>query len=638
VVLVVVYHVWFDRVSGGVDVFFLISGFLLTGQLARAAGRGPLELTRRWSRMALRLLPAAVTVLLGTVLAGALLLPEGRWNQTVREIAAAALFLENWQLAADSVDYAARNNTTSVVQHFWSLSIQVQFFVAWPLLVAVIVLVARGALHRLHTQLTIALLAVFAASLTYSITLTVTNQPLAYFHTLTRLWEFALGGLLALWLRRFPWTREERVAFGWTGVVGLIACGAVLPVASVFPGIAALWPTACGALVLLGGVTRSRYGVDRILTLRPVQYVGDLSYSLYLWHWPVLVLFMVSRDQDEVGVLGGLAVIAVSVALAILTHRFVERPVLHRSFGVRTAYRLGALGVAAVLVAAGCWQVATALRAHTAPIGDAEHPGALALVDGEPPPAPLLPAPVSVYDDWVPVEQWECAPLTAELATDHVCTQPVPEPQRRIVVVGDSHMQQFTGALIPLAQKYGWQITTMLRGACPFSTASEAVPDEPGCLAWNTAAMDLIAATHPDAVVTLASRDVRPGLTEQTPPGFVAQWWRLHDLGIPVIAVRDNPRFDFSVPDCVQQNGADAESCGVDRQAVYADPPPYAQLTDVPPNMSFLDVSDLLCDGARCPAEIGNVLVYLDDNHISAAYSTSMASLVEDRMLAALGG
>jgi peptidoglycan/LPS O-acetylase OafA/YrhL len=638
VVLVVVYHVWFDRVSGGVDVFFLISGFLLTGQLGRAAGRGPLELPRRWSRMALRLLPAAVTVLLGTVLAGVLLLPEGRWNQTVREIAAAALFLENWQLAADSVDYAARNNTTSVVQHFWSLSIQVQFFVAWPLLVAVIVLVARGALHRLHTQLTIALLAVFAASLTYSITLTITNQPLAYFHTLTRLWEFALGGLLALWLRRFPWTREERVAFGWTGVVGLIACGAVLPVASVFPGIAALWPTACGALVLLGGVTRSRYGVDRILTLRPVQYVGDLSYSLYLWHWPVLVLFMVSRDQDEVGVLGGLAVIAVSVALAILTHRFVERPVLRRSFGVRTAYRLAALGVAAVLVAAGCWQVATALRAHTAPIGDAEHPGALALVDGEPPPAPLLPAPVSVYDDWVPVEQWECAPLAAELAADHVCTQPVPEPQRRIVVVGDSHMQQFTGALIPLAQKYGWQITTVLRGACPFSTASEAVPDEPGCLAWNTAAMDLIAATDPDAVVTLASRDVRPGLTEQTPPGFVAQWWRLHDLGIPVIAVRDNPRFDFSVPDCVQQNSADVESCGVDRQAVYADPPPYAQLTDVPPNVSFLDVSDLVCDGARCPAEIGNVLVYLDDNHISAAYSTSMASLVEDRMLAALGG
>jgi peptidoglycan/LPS O-acetylase OafA/YrhL len=635
VALVVVYHVWFGRVSGGVDVFFLISGFLLTGQLARAAVRGPLELTRRWSRMALRLLPAAVTVLLGTVLAGALLLPEGRWNQTVREVVAAALFLENWQLAADSVEYTARNNAMSVVQHFWSLSIQVQFFLVWPLLVAVIALMARGALHRLHTHLTVALIGVFAASLTYSITLTISNQPLAYFHSLTRLWEFALGGLFALWMHRFPWTRDERVAFGWTGVVGLVACGAVLPVSSVFPGFAALWPTVCGGLVLLAGTTRSRYGVDRLLTLRPVQYVGGLSYSLYLWHWPVLVLFMAARDQDEVGVLGGLAVIAVSGALAILTHRFVEQPLLRRDFGVRAAYRLAALGLAAVLAAAGCWQVVTVQRAHTAQIGDAAHPGALALVDGEPPPAPLLPAPVSVYDDWVRVEQWDCTPL-AGYASD-ACTQPVAEPARRVVVVGDSHMQQFTGALIPLAQKYDWQITTILRGACPFSTASEVVPDEPDCLAWNAAAFDQISAVRPDAVVTLASRDVRPGLTETTPPGFVQQWWRLHDLGIPVLAVRDNPRFDFSVPDCVQQNGPDAEMCGLDRQAVYADSPPYEQFTDLPPNVTFLDISDYVCTGVRCPAEIGNILVYLDDNHISAAYGTSMASLVEDRVLAAFG-
>jgi peptidoglycan/LPS O-acetylase OafA/YrhL len=635
VALVVVYHVWFGRVSGGVDVFFLISGFLLTGQLARAAERGPLELRARWSRMVVRLLPAAVTVLLGTVLAGALLLPEGRWNQTVREVVAAALFLENWQLAADSVDYAARNNATSVVQHFWSLSIQVQFFLIWPVLVAVVAMVARGAVHRLHTHLSIALLGVFATSLTYSVALTITNQPLAYFHTLTRLWEFALGGLLVLWMGRFPWTREERVAFGWVGVVGMLVCGAVLPVGAVFPGIAALWPTACGGLVLLAGVTRSRYGVDRLLTLRPVQYAGALSYSLYLWHWPVLVLFMAVREQDGLGFFGGIAVIAVSATLAILTHRFVEQPALRRRIGVRNAYRFGALGIAAVLVAAGCWQLVTVQRAHTGPIGDATHPGALALVDGPPAEAPLLPAPVSVYDDWVSLDEWDCTPM-AEFPAD-ACAQPVPAPEKRIVVVGDSHIQQLSGALIPIAQQHNWQITAILRGACPFSTASEVVTDEPGCLAWNVAAADEIAARHPDAVVTLASRDVRPGLTEQTPPGFVAQWWRLHDMGIPVLAVRDNPRFDFSVPDCVQQNGRGADVCGVDRAAVYAEVPPYEQRDDVPPNVTFIDTADAVCDGARCPAEIGNVMVYLDDNHVSAAYSTSMAALVEDQVLSLFG-
>ena len=198
VALVVVYHVWFGRVSGGVDVFFVISGFLLTGQLARAAGRGPLELGRRWSRTIVRLLPCAVVVLVATVVAGTLLLPEGRWPQTLREVVAAALFLENWRLAADAVDYAARSTMSSPVQHFWSLSIQGQFFLVWPLLVALVGIAARGDAARVRAHLTVATLGVFAASLTFSVVLTATNQPLAYFHSLTRLWEFALGGLLAL--------------------------------------------------------------------------------------------------------------------------------------------------------------------------------------------------------------------------------------------------------------------------------------------------------------------------------------------------------------------------------------------------------------------------------------------------------
>ena len=153
VALVVVYHVWLNRVSGGVDVFFVISGFLLTGQLARAAERGALDLPRRWSRMLVRLVPSMAVVLVVTAGVAANLLPEGRWPQTFRELVASALFLENWRLAADSVDYAARSNTVSVVQHFWSLSIQGQFFLVWPLLLAVVALAARGSGTRLRQYL-----------------------------------------------------------------------------------------------------------------------------------------------------------------------------------------------------------------------------------------------------------------------------------------------------------------------------------------------------------------------------------------------------------------------------------------------------------------------------------------------------
>lgn len=638
VALVVVYHVWFDRVSGGVDVFLLLTGFLLTAQLTRAAERGPLDVRARWSRMVLRLIPSMTVVLITTVLASAIVLPESRWPQTVREIAAAALFLENWQLAADSVDYAARNNMASVVQHFWSLSIQGQFYVLWPMLVAVVALSSRDGPHQLRSRVSLATAAVLAVSLVHSVVLTATNQPVAYFHTLSRLWEFALGGLLALHIDHIRLSLRVRLVLGWIGVVGLLVCGAVLPGATVFPGVAALWPTGCAALVLLAGATGSPRGADRLLGARPVQYLGDVSYPFFLWHWPVLVLYLVASGRERVDLAAGLGIIALSLVLAVLTYHLVEQPVLRRQITMRGGYRLGAVCTVAVLVAAGVWQVETLRRSaagdRTAAPG--MNPGAAALVAGPVDLAPLLPAPVTVYEDWVRIEHWDCRPMSA-FPMD-VCFQPVPaEPDRRIVLVGDSHLQQLSGALVPIAQRHNWQLIAIVRGACPFSTVSEVVSDDADCQAWNSAAADEIAQIAPDAVVTLATRDVRAGLTEQTPVGFVEQWARLDALGIAVLAVRDNPRFDFSVPDCIQQRGRGNPECGLPRDAVYRTEPPWTGLEGVPGNVAFLDIADAVCDLTTCSGEIGNMLVYLDDNHVSATYASSMAALLEPQVLAALG-
>ncbi|MHA6780555.1 acyltransferase family protein [Pseudonocardia saturnea] len=627
VTLVVVYHVWFGRVSGGVDVFFLITGFLLTGGMLRSTHRAAVPLLRQWAHTLGRLLPAALVVLLSVVVGAAVVLPESRWMQTVREVLASALFLQNWQLAADSVDYTARSNAASVVQHFWSLSIQVQVMLVAPVLMALVVLTARSAGVSPRRHLTILLGGVFVASLTYSVALTAADQPFAYFHTLTRLWEFAFGGLLALVIDRVAVPARIRVRLGWLGLGGLVACGLVLQVGSVFPGYAALWPTGCAALVLLAGDTGSRAGADRLLSSAPLRRLGDLSYPLYLWHWPLLVLAMVWTREDRLGPGVGFAVIGVSLVLAVLTERLVALP--------RDAFRASVAGLAVVLAATACWQLAAVARtASDGLIGDPVHPGAAAPADLAV--AGLLPAPAAVTEDWVRIEHWECAPL---LRFPHdACRQPVvDEPQRRIVLVGDSHVQQLAGALIPIAERSGWQLISMVYGACPFSTASEVVPDEQTCLDWNDAAAAEIADLRPDAVVTLASRDVRSGLTEKTPSGFVDRWWQLADLGIPVLAVRDNPRFDFSPPDCIQQLGRGNPECGVSREAVYAPDPPYALLADVPPNVSFLDIADAVCDDALCPAERGNVLVYMDDNHLTATYGASMAPVLEEQVRGALG-
>jgi peptidoglycan/LPS O-acetylase OafA/YrhL len=646
VVLVAVYHVWVGRVSGGVDVFFVVSGFLLTGQLVRAAERGEFSVRRRWLRSLARVVPAAAVVLVVTAVAAAMVLPEGRWTQTVREIVAAALFLENWQLAADSVDYAARGNVASVAQHFWSLSVQVQVFLLWPLLFAVVALACRNMPGRLHRTATVALLGVFAASLVHSVELTITNQPLAYFHTLTRLWEFALGGLLALHADRIVLTRRARVAAGWTGVAGLVACGAVIPVAHAFPGIAALWPTGCAALVLLAGRTGAVLGVDRVLTAAPARYLGDISYALYLWHWPLLVLYQQAAGPEPVGFGAGVLIIGGATVLAAITYECVEKPLNRRRGGPRRQARITVACTAVVLAVALAWQVAAASRVDPeAVVGDDSHPGARALLsDEEIPPAPLLPSALAVTEDWVRIEQWDCTPM-AGFPMD-VCAHPLPvvedtqepvQPDRRVVVVGDSHAQQLTGALLPIAQQHNWQIITIVRGACPFSTASEVVPDEPDCLAWNAAAADEIIAMRPDAVVTLATRDARVGQTEQTPVGFVEQWRKLDAEGIPVLALRDNPRFDHSVPDCVQTHPDDLDGCGVDRAEIYAPTPPWTDLPDVPSNVTFVDIADAVCDAERCPPVIGNVLVYMDDNHLTATYSTSMSDLLASRIEEGLG-
>ncbi|MEU6645629.1 acyltransferase family protein [Saccharomonospora sp. NPDC046836] len=643
-VLVVIYHVWLGRISGGVDVFFFVSGFLITGQLYRAGTRGRIAFQPMWGRMIKRLFPAAMTVLLATVAVGYVLLPEGRWFQTIREVVASALFLENWRLAADSADYFAQHGQASVVQHFWSLSIQGQFYLVWPLLVAGVVLLARRMGADLRATLCTVLAAVFAASLAYSVWLTAADQPLAYFTSLTRVWEFALGGVLALMIDSLVLARWLRMVLGWLGVAGLISCGLILQVGTVFPGFAALWPTVSAALVLIAGTTSSRAGADRILSSRPLAYLGDLSYSLYLWHWPVLLFYLAARDREEVGLRGGAIVIAVSLVLAALTYHLVEKPVRDSSTAVTTrwgAYRFGAAALVPVLVAAGGWQYLSEQKSAFAFVpDDPAYPGAKALhsatvaATAE---APLMPPFAALPEQFAFFDEHECGQAARHPELVVCATQTVGEPARRIVVAGDSHSQQYNAALRPIARERNWQIISMGRGGCPFSTDSDAQSGDEACVSWNAAVADEIIELRPDAVFTMATRDVRVGLTEWTPPGYVAQWRRVADAGIPVVAVRDTPRYDTPPSVCVEKRGATDPECSTPRADLLATDPPYAALADLPPNVYFLDFSDYFCTVDVCPPVVGNVLVYLDDNHVTAAYMETLSGILDEHLVATLG-
>ena len=633
--LVVVYHVWIGRVSGGVDVFFVISGFLLAGQMTRAAERNAIDLRAYWGKTAKRLIPPTVVVLVGTVVAAFLWLPESRWPQTVREVLASSLFFQNWRLAADSVDYYAAHNSASVVQHLWSLSIQGQFYLAFPIVIVVVALVARRLSIRVRPAVIVALLLLSAGSLAYSIVLTMSDQKLAYFHTATRLWEFTLGGLLAIVIDRLVLPRGIRLLLGWAGVVGLVMCGVALNVDGGFPGYLALWPVLCALAILVAGRTDHAAGADRILSSSTMQYLGNISFPLYLWHWPVLLFALAVTRRTELGWLSGGLVIAASVLLSVGTRHLVEQPIGKASIGTSSPWgnhRFALLALVPILVLTLAWQgVVSAQGREGLDAAPAEHPGAMVLTPGFEgrPVADVSPAPAfaAVTEDWTQLLP-ECRTSAFEPSME-VCASAVDGPPlKRIVVIGDSHMQQFLPALLPYAAEQRWQVIEILKGACSFGIGDPPAGEDPTCGTWNDAALKEMASIRPDAVVTLATREVRSGLTENTPPSFVAGWKALGDLGIPVVGVRDNPRFDYSPSACVEGQLTLDLPCSHPREALYAPVPPYERTAGVTPNVAFLDPSNLICTATECPPEIGNVLVYLDNNHLTATFSRTMSPAV----------
>lgn len=647
VCLVVLYHVWLGRVSGGVDVFFVLTGFFITGSLLRAAGSAGFELRGFWARIVKRLLPAGLFVLGAVIVVGIFVLPESRWQQTIAEVVASALYFENWRLAADSADYFAQHNEASVVQHFWSLSIQGQFYAVWPLLVVAMALIAKRSRVPLRRQALVALIAVFVLSLAWSVRLTALDQRFAYFNSFTRGWEFALGGLLvfaAPAAAAIP--RRAKVVLGWGAVAALVLCGLLLRVSAQFPGYVALWPTMCAAVIVVAGRSGSPYGVDRVLGSRPLRSLGDISYPLYLWHWPVLVFSLILWDRQSPGFLGGAAVVGGSLLLAMSTHRFVERPARNPRTGPMARwgiYRFGAAALAGVLVAAQCWhwigaQKATALASAAHNGG---HPGAMALEASpkdESAPEVAVPSLVDLAKDYSGNDKFDCAKPESHPDLD-VCVLRASEhehPQLRVALVGDSHITQFFPAIEKIVARRGWELVAINKGACPFSTASEAAPGDESCVKHNAETLDELLARKPDVVLTNGTRDARIGLTEQTPQGFVDVWRRLEDGGIRVLAMRDNPRFSFAPARCVESHGRGAAVCDTPRSAVLSPLAPYLGMPDVPGNVSFLDLSDYICVREVCPPIIGNVYVYMDDNHLSGTYVRTMSPIIESLMDAAL--
>ncbi|MBD8044206.1 acyltransferase [Arthrobacter sp. Sa2BUA2] len=637
VLMVVTYHVWFGRVSGGVDIFLLISAFLLTLSFVRKVEAGKaLDLGRYWLHMFKRLLPAVVVVLLAVLTATALFVPRSRWSEILSQTWSSLFYFQNWALASNSVDYyAADQSVASPLQHFWSLSIQGQVFVLWPLLFGLAAFIARATGMRFRRIVMMIFGALFLGSLAFSIHETYTNQVHAYFDTRTRLWEFAFGTLLALALPYLKPHRWIRVGMGWLGVVIMLSVGFVLDVQGQFPGYVALVPLTAASLVIVAGQTESRVGADRLLSWKPLTRLGDISYALYLWHWPILVIYLIWRDREEVGPVGGTAIIGLSLVLAYLTTKLVERPMRSMSWATQSSARTGlvvAVCVAVVAAPVTAWQQGLKLEAERLTAdANRNYPGAAVLVPGyedqSDPDVGILPL---VGDEW---PDFGSSCLEKPSALESRC-KIAGTTDFTLALVGSSHAKVWATPLISMAEERGWNLSAWMKGNCPLALETGTVAQD--CVDFNEELVDEILRTHPDIVVTTSSRTVVGGNE------YVDDTWndvvkKFTEAGIKVAAIRDTPRFESFIPECVDRNPDNPSLCGIESEVVFNRVNPAE---DSPPvhGLAHLDFTDMLCPGGFCEPVIGNVMVYLDTNHLTASYLRTMTDVFAERFDQAIHG
>jgi len=595
------------------------------------------------------LLPPLVATVLVTVAVSMVVLPRTRWGELITQGIASVTYWQNWRLAVVSADYfAANRGVASPLQHLWSMSMQGQVFLAWPLLMALCVVLARALHAKPRLVVLTAFLLTTAVSLYWLVAVASRGRAI-YFDTRARVWEFALGSAVAA---AAPWIRPRGVValvLSWVGFVTLVVY-CVVPIGH-YPGPMAAVPMLAVSVILLADAAPVGGSVQRLLSWRPLVALGDMSYSVYLIHWPVFVLMMAALGRAQLGTAEAFGAIALSLGLAWLMRRFVDRPAQEHPQGDRIVAKKTLVVVASLALGLaplyGTRAVLDARRADenavvAAAPGDPRFPGPTVLGTSDPVDYSdePIPGPLAVHESWVPDLPEPCPPeheaLLAGTKTSCSALLGADEDSPRVVIVGDSHAQQ---TIVPvateLAERHGWQVTEYLTGSCAFGIW-DAYRDD--CVKRNEVVLDLLTEDPPDIVMLQSTQTMQDWAGEIQRPGVQAAIEWLTSLGITVVGVRDNPRSTSDLYECSSERPVDSATggCVFDQYQYLAELDPAAEFTAIP-GFIEIDPTDLYCVDGECYTIIGNVYVYMDNNHINGAYSRAMAPELADRVDTVLG-
>lgn len=628
---VVLYHAGVPFLSGGyigVDIFFVISGFLITGLLLRELERsGRVSFRDFYARRIRRLLPASALVLLATVIGAKFLVPPLLMPDIGKDAVATSLFLANMQFAQTGTDYLA-GTSPSPFQHYWSLALEEQFYLVWPL----IMLVAAGvaALKRRNRR-AVVLSALTAVSLLAGIVLTGINQPWAFFSLPTRAWELGVGGILALIASSLA--RLKDAAGLLLGLLGLAAVGASMLLFThelAFPGWAALLPVLGTALMIAGGQSKGMH----FLSMPPLQYFGNISYSLYLWHWPLLTLAKIRLGDDFNGWIAA-GLILLSVTLAHVTYRFVELEFQHVQVLKTSPAKSYAFGAGLTIVA-----LATSFSAIKLPDLDAGEtvpvPTAEQLISTPVSPnfvpSNLRPALENATDSLPKVYTDGCHAGSADTVSA-ACTYGDESGAGHIVLFGDSHAAQWFTPLNEISKAEGKQLLSLTKSACPsvdIPVRNDLSETYPQCDEWRQDSVGRIKSLTPELVVisnySSAYRELVPDAVD------FEQAWRegltrtLQSLSkdTKVVVIGDTPAWVESPNVCLSASLRDVETCSAPRDELVDTEAHRIEREAIQAvGGEFVSPIDWICQ-ERCSPIGWDKLVYRDNNHLTNEMASSL--------------
>ncbi|WP_286175238.1 acyltransferase family protein [Mycobacterium sp. DL99] len=663
VLAVVLFHAGVPGFGGGfigVDVFFVVSGFLITGMLWReASGTGTVRMAQFYAGRARRLLPAAALVLVATSIAATLLLPPLQARSVLADAIASALYVGNYRFAAEGTDYLQAETAASPLQHYWSLGVEEQFYLLWPALILgtawLLTRSGRGTRSALPYACVLAVVA--GASLAVSLSWTQTMPPWAFFSLPTRAWELAAGGLIALtaahW-RSLPPVCAALV--GWGGLALILATCTQLGTATPYPGSAAVLPVMGTALVIGAGCAIPDLGVGRLLSKPVMRGIGRLSYSWYLWHWPVLLLAPALFGHG-LGLAGRLAMMVMSLGLAILTLHLVENPARFAAALRGSSWRSLAVGATATGVAVCAGLALLAVRPVPTGTGQAAVP--VALVGPSRAAAPTLTpeqriqAAVAASADLRAVPSNLSPPLgniTKPEAFVNGCVlswQDVDIPDcasgdtasaTKVALIGDSHAGMWQPALETAAQQQRWRLETYAKVTCPPMKLPILSPyldrEFTECKQWRADVLTRVAKERPALIVLDMVRRYGAdfGFVSYDPTwldGLTRLVSQLRGTGARVLVLGPVPDPHTTVPTCLSAHMDDASACAPDRSIAVNDTGIAAESAAVQAGGGqYARLDQYFCTDQRCPVIVGNTLVFRDDNHITAEYAQLLSPVM----------